>query len=287
MYAWRFSDEGREGPSNITQTPHRPRFGEIFATPDVQRPRRVAPVESAKKPVLPGFFNSFADTGTPTKSTSRHAKDKGKGKVKESMVVGDDGHSFFALKAPSSPGSPLDPISMKIDNDYIMEDIVPLPEGSQEIVGAPVLATANIEDDDVGMDEEPHHSQHEELHAIEPPNWRDEVRDTLGLISSAIAPSYYFCQLHRTLFIHTLPGRNVPTLQTLLNSPVPSSAPPELQQAYASACASIIEHFGIHMMEDDWEAYLRVFSAALVSMANVLTTVAAVSSPSIMYIVWD
>ena len=280
MRAWQHGGDAREGLSQTVQTPRRPRFGEVFS-PDIAPPRKSGPAESVKKPNLPGFFNSFADTGTPTKAPSQRARDKGKGKGRESIAVDDDERTFFA--PPSPPSSPLGPVPMDTE-DHQMEDLAPLPEPIQELAEAPTAAAFVIQDEDVKMDDEPAQAQlQDEPHEIEPPNWQDEVYSA-HCPSDVSSPDL---QLHRLLFVHVVPGKDIPTLQILLNSPVPPSAPADLQQTYTTSCAKIIEQFGLHSKADDWPAYVRVFSGALANLAWVLTSVGAVilfsvSNPNIL-----
>lgn len=70
----------------------------------------------------------------------------------------------------------------------------------------------------------------------------------------------------------------MPTLQILLSSsPLPSEAPADLQQMYASACARIIEYVGVVVNPVNWNSYVDVFSTGLADIAWVLTSTSAVS----------
>lgn len=167
------------GPSHSVQTPRRPRFSEVITSPEVPLQRSAMTTARDKKPAarLPGFFNSFANTSTPTKSASQRAKEKGKGKPYQSMVMDDDGQAFFAPQDPRSspPSSPLGPIPMELE-DHPMEDF------AESLQAAPITErealgqSQDIEaDGDVKMGDDAIDAQQEIEMGIEPPNWRDEV----------------------------------------------------------------------------------------------------------------
>lgn len=163
--------------------------------------------------MLPGFFNSFADT--PTKSASQRAKEKGKARLQQFTLIDDDGQSFFAPQAApfSPPSSPLGPISIDLE-DHPMEDAVEPPLVTPVLEQEEADQSHIIElDGDIKMDDDALAAQQEVEMEIEPPNWRDEVclfhynPDSIltALISSIVS---YSLILHQTkvyqLFKHCL-----------------------------------------------------------------------------------
>ncbi|KIP08450.1 hypothetical protein PHLGIDRAFT_126973 [Phlebiopsis gigantea 11061_1 CR5-6] len=232
------------GPSHVAQTPRRPRSDDL-ASPLATRPRASQPAT-----VLLGFVNSFAES-TPTKSASQRARerDKGKARLRESVVADDDGRAFFAPTLARSPPSSPCPAPVELE-DQPMEDVA-----QPSLVEDPSPAVDVEPDGDSKMDDEAEAASQDVEMGIEPPNWREE--------------------LHRLLFAHTVPGGDLPTLQMLLSSPLPPDAPVGLQQTYSAACARLIEHFGISVAPMDWDAYMHVFAVGLIDLAWVLTSTSA------------
>lgn len=137
-----------------------------------QQPARPAPA-------LPGFYNSFANAGTPTKP--RHAaREKGKERFREPIAMDED--TFFAPppeRQRSPPSSPLGPGPVEPE-DHPMED---LALSSQAVLEAEEQPQTQVEpepepvheDEDVNMEGDNEEVVQDEAHEVEAPNWRDEV----------------------------------------------------------------------------------------------------------------
>lgn len=170
MRAWNSPRATQEPSSQVAQTPHRPRFGEIIASPEFTRSKPALRAPELKKPgpSLPGWQSGFEDS----RPASQLAKDKGKSRLRESTIPEDE---FFA--PPSSPPSP-SPLKRHrpLPNDVAMEDDAGPSEPAASIPVPPSQVVAlPAQDEDVKMDDATIETQEEESHEIEPPNWRDEV----------------------------------------------------------------------------------------------------------------
>lgn len=170
MRAWNSPRAAQEPSSQLAQTPHRPRFGEIIASPEFTRPKLALRALEVKKPgpSLPGWQNGFEDF----RPALQQVKNKGKSRLRESTVPEDE---FFA--PPSSPPSPSPLKRHRPLPDVAMEDVSGPSEPATFAPAPPSqVAHPTQEDEDFNMDDDTVETQEEEeSHEIEPPNWREEV----------------------------------------------------------------------------------------------------------------
>ena len=186
MRAWNSPRVFQEPSSQFAQTPRRPRFGEIFPSPDVSRPRKPFPVPEPKRPgpSALGFESGFTPS---SKASSQVAKDKGKARLRESVVADDDEKAFFAPSSYAPGSSPPSPSPLEKSRPLAKLDLAEVNAGpSEESVPLPIpkrptqaAALVSQESEDVKMEEAAaeaeEENEDEECHEIEPPNWRDEV----------------------------------------------------------------------------------------------------------------
>ncbi|KAI0344600.1 hypothetical protein BDW22DRAFT_1066488 [Trametopsis cervina] len=262
MRAWNMQGMAEVG---FSQTPRGPRFGAIenMERMSSQKPRLLAPAENSKRPMLPGFLNSFVDS--PSKRPAQKAADRGKGKQRANLA---NDTIFFAGGARSSP--PSSPIDMAFVEplDIPMEDPSPVPAGSlSQTPYKTQLPVADFEmdrDDDVKMLQTPEDGEpQDEFDEIEPPNWRDE--------------------LYHVIFTHTVSHSQPPTMHTLLKSPLASSVPQAQHDLYTSACSSLLEKLGITPRPDMWEEYLREITTNLANLARIFTDNATIPPLSSLF----
>ena len=72
------------------------------------------------------------------------------------------------------------------------------------------------------------------------------------------------------IFGHTLPSIKQPTLQLILNAPLPLSAPPEDLQAYTHATARLLENIAAASDLLEWADHLRVLLKLLSEISALL-----------------
>ncbi|KAJ3556421.1 hypothetical protein NM688_g2033 [Phlebia brevispora] len=236
---------------DLTATPRRQRIRDM-ETPS--RPPREAALSQrpSDSQILPGFFNSFAQA-SPSRPLSQRERQKGKGK--ERMRDED------VFVAPPSPPSSPTRYGMRMAEvpDLPMEDAQPAAAFQEP----PLQSSPGYRGGDVQMSTPPiaDESVQEPIGAYETPDWTDT--------------------LHRLLFAHTMPSAKMPTLQLLLNSPLPASTSPEDLHAYTSITARLLETVAKGSDFVEWISHLRAvldvlsdISALLVSNGSILALTA-------------
>lgn len=72
----------------------------------------------------------------------------------------------------------------------------------------------------------------------------------------------------------------MPTLHSLLHSPLSSSAPEDLQKTYTSTCTQIMEHLSFASRLGDWNTYMQMFGHIMAELACILAQTDAVREHS-------
>ena len=102
MRAWNSPHASQQPSSQVAQTPRRPRFGEIIPGPEFTRSKKALPVPGPSKaaPTLPGWQNGFEPSIRPA---SQLPRDKGKTRLRESVVAENDDRDFFGPGSSPPP----------------------------------------------------------------------------------------------------------------------------------------------------------------------------------------
>ncbi|TFK20776.1 hypothetical protein FA15DRAFT_759142 [Coprinopsis marcescibilis] len=238
-----FNADVQQTPLRLSQKP-----AHEFPRPLSPRKPVVKSPEKAKKPMLPGFQNSFA-TSTPFPQNQQ----RGKGKAKEV-----DPFARLTQPPPTIDPALSQPLFQPVFSGFhpgaeeILDPVLASPErfkssplpiddvfmgGSQDDSGGVVMSPVEDAPED------------EDVDVMEPTDWKTE--------------------LSRLMLSHVRPGSDQLTLQILLTTEVGDDA--ESQRLYANACGAIINSLSFSMSVKDYELTLDIVSSACITIITVLS----------------